>query len=141
MLCRAMSCPTDELFAAARRVLMYLAHHKRVGLRYVTVNNDAVHGASDSDIIGRRATRRRGTCFCLTAPRYRGLRKGKRWLAYLHARRRFSLIPMPQRMLFIFGPCSRSSVCTRQNMPAINLAYNPEHHAHTKPIDRRQFFT
>eukprot|EP00965_Chrysotila_dentata_P037606 1251410-Pleurochrysis_carterae.AAC.1 len=34
MLCRAMSCPTDELLAAAQRVLMYLSHHRSIGLRY-----------------------------------------------------------------------------------------------------------
>eukprot|EP00965_Chrysotila_dentata_P079005 2605543-Pleurochrysis_carterae.AAC.3 len=27
MLCRAMSCPTEELLAAAQQVLMYLSHH------------------------------------------------------------------------------------------------------------------
>eukprot|EP00965_Chrysotila_dentata_P015325 507163-Pleurochrysis_carterae.AAC.1 len=34
MLCRAMSCPTPELLEAARRVLMYLSHHRSIGLRF-----------------------------------------------------------------------------------------------------------
>eukprot|EP00965_Chrysotila_dentata_P083908 2769243-Pleurochrysis_carterae.AAC.1 len=34
MLCRAMSCPTPELLKAAQRVLMYLSHHRSVGLRF-----------------------------------------------------------------------------------------------------------
>eukprot|EP00965_Chrysotila_dentata_P135082 4467132-Pleurochrysis_carterae.AAC.1 len=34
MLCRAMSCPTPELLEAARRVLMYLSHHRAIGLTF-----------------------------------------------------------------------------------------------------------
>eukprot|EP00965_Chrysotila_dentata_P158156 5225327-Pleurochrysis_carterae.AAC.1 len=34
MLCRAMSCPTPELLEAARRVLMYLSHHRSIGLTF-----------------------------------------------------------------------------------------------------------
>eukprot|EP00965_Chrysotila_dentata_P239191 6202953-Pleurochrysis_carterae.AAC.2 len=49
MLCRAMSCPTEQLLAVARRVLMYLYHHRSVGLRYATVNRKKMWGYSDSD--------------------------------------------------------------------------------------------
>eukprot|EP00965_Chrysotila_dentata_P206873 6183793-Pleurochrysis_carterae.AAC.3 len=35
-----LSFPTEELRTTARCVLVYLSHHKRVGLRYVTVQND-----------------------------------------------------------------------------------------------------
>eukprot|EP00965_Chrysotila_dentata_P203275 6181613-Pleurochrysis_carterae.AAC.1 len=48
MLCRAMSCPTDELLAAAQRVLMYLSHHRSIGLRFSRAPGD-VAGYSDSD--------------------------------------------------------------------------------------------
>eukprot|EP00965_Chrysotila_dentata_P023306 772019-Pleurochrysis_carterae.AAC.8 len=34
MLCRAMSCPADELLAAAQGVLVYLSHDRAVGLRF-----------------------------------------------------------------------------------------------------------
>eukprot|EP00965_Chrysotila_dentata_P023735 786529-Pleurochrysis_carterae.AAC.1 len=49
MLCRAMSCPTSALLDAARRVLMYLYLHRTVGLRYVTLQHDDMHGFADSD--------------------------------------------------------------------------------------------
>eukprot|EP00965_Chrysotila_dentata_P022513 745409-Pleurochrysis_carterae.AAC.1 len=51
-----MSCPTAELLDAARRVLMYLSHHKRVGLRYVASASDTLHGFSDSDWATRHST-------------------------------------------------------------------------------------
>eukprot|EP00965_Chrysotila_dentata_P086413 2851633-Pleurochrysis_carterae.AAC.1 len=44
-----MSCPTEPLLRAAQRVLMYLHHHKSIGLRYQhSAANDLV-GLSDSD--------------------------------------------------------------------------------------------
>eukprot|EP00965_Chrysotila_dentata_P221797 6192592-Pleurochrysis_carterae.AAC.2 len=55
VLCRAMSCPTDELLAAAPRVLMYLSHHRTVGLRYSRAQLPAA-GFSDSDWATRHST-------------------------------------------------------------------------------------
>eukprot|EP00965_Chrysotila_dentata_P089162 2944299-Pleurochrysis_carterae.AAC.1 len=56
MLCRAMSCPTALLLTSARRVLMYLYHHRDVCLRYATVDRDELRGYSDSDWATRHAT-------------------------------------------------------------------------------------
>eukprot|EP00965_Chrysotila_dentata_P182310 6020422-Pleurochrysis_carterae.AAC.1 len=42
MLCRAMSCSTEELMAAAQRVLMYLSHHRSIGLRFSRLNAPVV---------------------------------------------------------------------------------------------------
>eukprot|EP00965_Chrysotila_dentata_P063512 2104715-Pleurochrysis_carterae.AAC.1 len=51
-----MSCPTSALLDDARRVLMYLYHHRDVGLRYVVMLHDDVHGFSDSDWATRHTT-------------------------------------------------------------------------------------
>eukprot|EP00965_Chrysotila_dentata_P141227 4668009-Pleurochrysis_carterae.AAC.1 len=50
-----MSCPTDELLAAAQRVLMYLSHHRSIGLRFSRAPGD-VAGYSDSDWAMRHST-------------------------------------------------------------------------------------
>eukprot|EP00965_Chrysotila_dentata_P148509 4903548-Pleurochrysis_carterae.AAC.1 len=54
MFCRALSCPTDELLAAAQRVLMYLSHHRTIGLRFSA--QLPVSGFSDSDWATRHST-------------------------------------------------------------------------------------
>eukprot|EP00965_Chrysotila_dentata_P159538 5270490-Pleurochrysis_carterae.AAC.1 len=51
-----MSCPTGALLDDARRVLMYLYLHRTVGLRYVTLQHDDLHGFSDSDWATRHST-------------------------------------------------------------------------------------
>jgi len=48
MLCRAMSKPTDELLAAALRVLAYLSRHRHVGLRYTPCARP-LEGFADAD--------------------------------------------------------------------------------------------
>eukprot|EP00965_Chrysotila_dentata_P159009 5253075-Pleurochrysis_carterae.AAC.1 len=50
-----MSCPTDELLAAAKRVLMYLSHHRSIGLRFSRAPGD-VAGYSDSDWATRHSS-------------------------------------------------------------------------------------
>eukprot|EP00965_Chrysotila_dentata_P181126 5979238-Pleurochrysis_carterae.AAC.1 len=55
MLCRAMGCPTDELLTAAQRVLMYLSHHRTIGLRFSKARA-SVSGFSDSDWATRHST-------------------------------------------------------------------------------------
>eukprot|EP00965_Chrysotila_dentata_P076688 2531612-Pleurochrysis_carterae.AAC.1 len=56
MLFRAMSCPTGALLEAARRVLMHLYLHRAVGLRYVALQHDDIHGFADSDWATRHLT-------------------------------------------------------------------------------------
>eukprot|EP00965_Chrysotila_dentata_P103792 3426664-Pleurochrysis_carterae.AAC.1 len=50
-----MSCPTAELLAAAQRVLMYLSHHRSIGLRF-SRSASTLHGFSDSDWANRHST-------------------------------------------------------------------------------------
>eukprot|EP00965_Chrysotila_dentata_P063085 2090098-Pleurochrysis_carterae.AAC.1 len=50
-----MSCPTPELLEAARRVLMYLSHHRSVGLRFER-SKRPLEGFSDSDWATRHST-------------------------------------------------------------------------------------
>ena len=58
MLCRAMTKPTPELFAAAERVLLYLERTKDLGLTFKSgdVSAIALEGMSDSDWAVRRST-------------------------------------------------------------------------------------
>eukprot|EP00965_Chrysotila_dentata_P030773 1025031-Pleurochrysis_carterae.AAC.1 len=50
-----MSCPTPELLEAAQRVLMYLSHHRSVGLRFER-SQRALEGFSDSDWATKHST-------------------------------------------------------------------------------------
>eukprot|EP00965_Chrysotila_dentata_P046275 1538223-Pleurochrysis_carterae.AAC.1 len=50
-----MSCPTPELLEAARRVLMYLSHHRSVGLTFEK-SSAPLAGFSDSDWATKHST-------------------------------------------------------------------------------------
>eukprot|EP00965_Chrysotila_dentata_P044175 1468252-Pleurochrysis_carterae.AAC.2 len=56
MLCRAMSCPTDDTLHAAKRVLHYLSRHRSVGLRYARTDKFPLVGFSDSDWATQHST-------------------------------------------------------------------------------------
>eukprot|EP00965_Chrysotila_dentata_P185764 6132984-Pleurochrysis_carterae.AAC.1 len=56
MLCRAMSCPTDDAMHAAKLVLHYLSRHRSMGLRYARANSLPLAGFSDSDWATRHST-------------------------------------------------------------------------------------
>uniref|UniRef100_A0A7S4ES29 Uncharacterized protein n=1 Tax=Chrysotila carterae TaxID=13221 RepID=A0A7S4ES29_CHRCT len=55
MLSRAMSCPNEELMVAARRVLIYLSHHRSSGLRFCHADAPMA-GFSDSDLATKHST-------------------------------------------------------------------------------------
>ena len=55
MLCRAMSRPTPELFAAAMRVLGYAYRTRRLGLRF-SPSSASLSGMSDSDWAVKHST-------------------------------------------------------------------------------------
>ena len=55
LLCRAMGKPTPALYEAALRVLFYLHHHRRLGLRY-GASEFELSGMSDSDWAVRHST-------------------------------------------------------------------------------------
>eukprot|EP00965_Chrysotila_dentata_P046297 1539039-Pleurochrysis_carterae.AAC.1 len=50
-----MSCPTPELLEAARRVLMYLSHHRSIGLRFER-SQTSIQGFLDSDWATKHST-------------------------------------------------------------------------------------
>eukprot|EP00965_Chrysotila_dentata_P064372 2133031-Pleurochrysis_carterae.AAC.1 len=85
MLCRAMSCPTSQLLDDARLVLMYLYHHRGVGLRYAAVDRDEMRGYTPTPI-ELRGTRLRATLSCTDRRTSRGPRKNSPPLPFLHAR-------------------------------------------------------
>eukprot|EP00965_Chrysotila_dentata_P097168 3211645-Pleurochrysis_carterae.AAC.1 len=51
-----MSCPTEDMLNAAKRVLFYLSHHRSVGLRYARAESPPLTGFSDSDWATRHST-------------------------------------------------------------------------------------
>ena len=55
LLCRAMSKPNPDLYAAALRVVYYLHHHRHIGLRY-EASSQPLSGYSDSDWATRHST-------------------------------------------------------------------------------------
>eukprot|EP00965_Chrysotila_dentata_P247649 6207872-Pleurochrysis_carterae.AAC.1 len=146
MLCRAVSCPTNELLSAARRVLMYLSHHKQIGLRYVTVDDGELHGYSDSDWATRHSTSgyvfmygqaavswsfKTQAAVALSSCEAEIVAASEATKETIYLRALFDELGLPSA-----GP----TPLAMENMSAINLAYSPEHHARTKHIDRRHSF-
>eukprot|EP00965_Chrysotila_dentata_P096567 3191062-Pleurochrysis_carterae.AAC.3 len=129
MLCRTMSCPTDELVSAARRVLMYLSHHIRVGLSYVTIDNDELRGYSDSDwahgtqhpaTVSWSSKKQATVALSSCEAEIVAASEATKEAVYLRAL--FNELGLPAE-----GP----TPLAMDNMSTIDLAYNPEHHART----------
>eukprot|EP00965_Chrysotila_dentata_P061832 2048262-Pleurochrysis_carterae.AAC.1 len=147
MLCRAMKCPTAQLLASARRVLMYLYHHRDVGLvRYATVDRDELRGYSDSDWATRHSTS--GYVFLYGQAAIPWASKKQPTVALssceaeIVAASEATKEAVYLRALFseLGVDCVQPTSLSIDNMSTIDLAYNPEHHARTKHIDRRHFF-
>ena len=145
IFCRAMGRPTLEPLEAAKRVLGYLYRTRHIGLRY-EASAAQLEGFSDSDWGVKHSTS--GHTFHLGSATISWASKKQPSVAlssceaeimagseaakeaiYLSAFLRelgFDMTePPPLRM---------------DNKSAIDLAYNPEHHARTKHIDRRHYF-
>ena len=144
-LCRAMACPTDDTLLAARRVLYYLHRHKDLGLRYNT-SKVALDGFSDSNWAVRQSTSgavfmlanaaiswssKRQPCVALSSCEAELVAGSEAAKEAVHLGRLTgelgmgSDLPVPLRM---------------DNAAARATAYNPEHHAKVKHIERRHFF-
>eukprot|EP00965_Chrysotila_dentata_P151000 4989689-Pleurochrysis_carterae.AAC.1 len=145
MLCRAMSCPTDELLAAAQRVLMYLSHYRSIGLRFEK-SQQSVTGSSDSNWATRHSTSgyvfmynqaaiswssKKQPCVALSSCKAEMIAASEAAKEAVYLRTLFDdlgLTPKQPMLLHM------------DNKSAIDLAYNPEHHQRSKHIDRRHFF-
>eukprot|EP00965_Chrysotila_dentata_P230226 6197652-Pleurochrysis_carterae.AAC.1 len=145
MLCRAMSCPTDELYCAAQRVLYYSSHHRAVEVRF-SRNNASVHGYSDSDWATRHS--KSGYVFMYNQAAISGSSKKQPSVALssceaeIIAASEATKEAVYLRSLFadLGLPPKTPTSLSMDNKSAIDLAYNPEHHQRSKHIDRRDLF-
>eukprot|EP00965_Chrysotila_dentata_P200381 6179948-Pleurochrysis_carterae.AAC.1 len=140
-----MSCPTPELMAAAHRVLMYLSHHRSIGLRFAP-SNTPVAGFSDSDWATRHSTS--GYVFMYNRAAISWASKKQQTVALssckaeIIAASEATKEAVYLRTLFAdlgLAPNEQTPIAM-DNKSAIDLAYNPEHHQRSKHIDRRHFF-
>eukprot|EP00965_Chrysotila_dentata_P140251 4636804-Pleurochrysis_carterae.AAC.1 len=117
-----MSCPTDELMAAAQRVLMYLSRHRTVGLRFSKAQLPAT--------ISWASKKQPFVALSSCEAEIIAASEATKEAVYL-------------RSLFADLGLSAKEPTTLglDNKSAIDLAYNPEHHQQrSKHIDRRHFF-
>jgi hypothetical protein len=152
LLCRAMGKPTDALYAAAQRVLMYLYRTQDLGLRFAASPKE-LHGYSDSDWGVRHSTS--GWVFVLNeAALSWGSKKqpsialssceAEIMAASTAATEAVHLSDLASEL----GVSSKGSKGTTpdalellmDNKAAIDVAYNPEHHTKMKHVARRHFY-
>ena len=145
MLCRAMSCPTPELLAAAQHVLHYLHRHRDVGLRYA-LDRAPVYGMSDSDWAVKHSTS--GMVFMLNHATVSWGTKKQVSVALSSCEAEIMAASEAAKeavylnsFLDELGEATADPVALHvDNMGARDLAYNPEHHQKTKHIERRHFY-
>eukprot|EP00965_Chrysotila_dentata_P091744 3028974-Pleurochrysis_carterae.AAC.1 len=131
-----MSCPTDELMAAAQRVLMYLSHHRAVGLRFFKAQLP-VSGFSDSDWATKHSTSaaiswasKKQPSVALSSCEAKIIAASEAAKKAVHLRSLFADLGLSPE---------QPTTLALDNKSAIDLAYNPEHHQRSKHIDRRYF--
>eukprot|EP00965_Chrysotila_dentata_P164434 5429220-Pleurochrysis_carterae.AAC.1 len=125
---------------------MYLYLHRTVGLRYVMLQHDDMHGFADSDWATRHSTS--GYVFIYGQAAISWASKKQPTVALssceaeIVAASEAAKEAIYLRSLFaeLGVPTHQPTALHMDNMSAIDLAYNPEHHARTKHIDRRHFF-
>jgi transposase InsO family protein len=146
LLCRAMSCPTSALLDAAKRVLMYLSRHRLVGLRYETPDAAPVIGFSDSDWATKHSTG--GYVFIYNQAAISWSSKKQTSVALSSCEAEIMAASEAAKeatyLRALFAELGETQMVPTpvhvDNKAAIDLSYNPEHHARTKHIDRRHFF-
>eukprot|EP00965_Chrysotila_dentata_P171946 5674589-Pleurochrysis_carterae.AAC.1 len=140
-----MSCLTAELLAAAQRVLMYMSHHRSIGLHF-SRSTSTLHGFSDSDWATRHSTS--GYDFMYNHAAISKASKQQPSVALssceaeIIAASEATKEAVYLRSLFddLGLPSDSPTSLSLDNKSAIDLAYNPEHHQRSKHIDRRHFF-
>eukprot|EP00965_Chrysotila_dentata_P014741 487632-Pleurochrysis_carterae.AAC.1 len=145
MLCRAMSCPTAELIAAAQRVLMYLSHHRSIGLRFLR-SASTLHGFSASDWATRYPTS--GYVFMYNRAAISWASKKQPSVALSSCEAEIIVASEATKEAVYLRSLSddlgltsdSTTSLSLDNKSAIDVAYNPEHHQRSKLIDRRHFF-
>ena len=145
MLCRAMSRPTPELLDAAKRVLGYAYRTRHIGLRY-DASPAQLEGFSDSDWGVKHSTS--GHTFNLGSATISWASKKQPSVALSSCEAEImagseaakEAIYLSAFLRELGFDMSEPPPLRMDNKSAIDLAYNPEHHARTKHIDRRHYF-
>jgi len=145
MLCRCMSCPTEATMTAAERVLRYLDRHRDIGLRYTPDQGD-LHGMSDSDWAVKHSTS--GWVFQYNSAAISwGSRKQVTVALSSCEAEIMAASETAKEAIYLkrfLEELDQGSADPLQvgvdNQSAIACAYNPEHHARVKHIERRHFF-
>ena len=152
LLCRAMGKPTDALYAAAQRVLMYLYRTQDLGLRFAASPKE-LHGYSDSDWGVQHSTT--GWVFVLNeAALSWGSKKqpsialssceAEIMAASTAATEAVHLSELAAELGVSSNGNKGSSPDALEllmdNKAAIDVAYNPEHHTKMKHVARRHFY-
>eukprot|EP00965_Chrysotila_dentata_P059643 1978665-Pleurochrysis_carterae.AAC.1 len=141
-----MSCPTVELLDAARRVLYYLSHHRHVGLRYAVADPHPVAGFSDSDWATKHSTSGHVFLYSQAAITWSSKKQATVALSSCEAEivaaseAAKEAVYLRSLIAELGSPATEPTSLALDNKSAIDLAYNPEHHARSKHIDRRHFF-
>jgi hypothetical protein len=147
MLCRAMCCPTPELYEDALRVLHYLHRHRDIGLTY-EADQSPLAGHSDSDWAVKHSTS--GWLFTYSRAVVTWGSKKQQSIALSSCEAEVMALSeackdgvylatfLDELQLKVEGDAP--PVVYGDNRGANDLAYNSEHHQRTKHIDRRYFW-
>jgi len=144
-LCRAMSCPTEDLLVAAHRVLLYLYYSRDLGLRY-SASERPIYGMSDSDWDVRHSTSGYVFMLCEAAISWSSKRQTSVALssceAEIVAGSEAAKEAVHQSGLAAEYDAIGSDPIDlfMDNESGIKVAYNPEHFGRMKHVDRRHFF-
>lgn len=142
MLCRAMSCPTPELYKQAIQVLLYLDKHADVGLCY-SASDTPLYGMSDSDWAVRHSTS--GWTFQLNSATISWGSKKQPVIALSSCEAEImAASEAAKEALHLRGlltelgiDCDAPTHLSVDNQSAIAVAYNPAHHGRVKHVERR----
>ena len=146
MLCRAMGKPSHDLFDAGLRVLAYLHHHKKIGLRYED-DQRSLSGMSDASWDVRHSTS--GYVFTMSKAAISWSSKKQPTIALssceseiMAASEGAKEAVYLDRFLSELGfkDVDEPIRLSLDNKAAIDSSYNPENHSRTKHIDRRHYF-
>ena len=140
-----MSRPTPELYRAALRLLYYLHHHRRIGLRYTATTIDMA-GMSDANWAVRHSTTGYFFRYSMAAISWTSKKQASVALSSCEAEI-MALSEASKEGVYLsrflselgFANSSTTQVAT-DNTGARALSYNPEHHDRVKHIERRHFF-
>ena len=141
MLCRAMGKPSAELLDAGLRVLAYLHHHKRVGLRYED-DQCNISGMSDASWDVRHSTS--GYVFSMAKAAISWSSKKQPTIALSSCESEIMAASEgAKEAVYLdrflrelgFKDTDEPIHLSLDNKAAIDSSYNPENHSRTKHID------